>query len=196
MIICKVIDLLVDWGLVVCCYGLGIYVVCKDVYYEISNLIGLVEVLCKQGKEVVSQVLVFEVMFVLLVIVSLLWIKIDEWIYFLWWVCYVDGKLLMLEDSYMLVKLFCNLLLSYLEGLKFDYIEKECGIIISGNYEMLMLVLVDKQLVCLMNVLEQMLLLCIIFFFYSDSGEFFNYLVMFCNVSEYQVDYYLCCVQV
>lgn len=33
MIICKVIDLLVVWGLVVCCYGSGIYLVCKDVLY-------------------------------------------------------------------------------------------------------------------------------------------------------------------
>ncbi|STV18822.1 HTH-type transcriptional regulator YidP [Klebsiella pneumoniae subsp. ozaenae] len=59
---------------------------------------------------------------------------------------YVDGKPLMLEDSYMPVKLFRNLSLSHLEGSKFDYIEKECGIIISGNYETLTPVLADKQL--------------------------------------------------
>jgi DNA-binding GntR family transcriptional regulator len=52
----------------------------------------------------------------------------------------------MLEDSFMPVKLFRNLSLAHLEGSKFDYIEKECGITISGNYESLTPVLADKQL--------------------------------------------------
>ena len=108
---------------------------------------------------------------------------------------YVDGKPLMLEDSYMPVKLFRNLSLSHLEGSKFDYIEKECGIIISGNYETLTPVLADKQLARSMNVPEQTPLLRITSLSYSDSGELLNYSVMFRNASEYQVDYHLRRVQ-
>ncbi|STT00295.1 HTH-type transcriptional regulator YidP [Klebsiella pneumoniae] len=135
----------------------------------------------KQGKEVVSQVLAFEVMPAPPAIASLLRIKIDERIYFSRRVRYVDGKPLMLEDSYMPVKLFRNLSLSHLEGSKFDYIEKECGIIISGNYETLTPVLADKQLARSMNVPEQTPLLRITSLSYSDSGEFLNYSVMFRN---------------
>ena len=62
MTIRKAIDLLVDWGLVVRRHGSGTYVARKDVHHETSNLTGLAEVLRKQGKEVVSQVLAFEVM--------------------------------------------------------------------------------------------------------------------------------------
>ena len=58
---------------------------------------GLAEVLRKQGKEVVSQVLAFEVMPAPPAIASLLRIKIDERIYFSRRVRYVDGKPLMLE---------------------------------------------------------------------------------------------------
>ncbi|WP_251268765.1 UTRA domain-containing protein, partial [Enterobacter hormaechei] len=83
------------------------------------------------------RVLVFEVMPAPPAIASLLRIQIDERIYFSRRVRYVDGKPLMLEDSYMPVKLFRNLSLVHLEGSKFDYIEKECGITISGNYETL-----------------------------------------------------------
>lgn len=155
MTIRKAIDLLVDWGLVVRRHGSGTYVARKDVHHETSNLTGLAEVLRKQGKEVVSQVLAFEVMPAPPAIASLLRIKIDERIYFSRRVRYVDGKPLMLEDSYMPVKLFRNLSLSHLEGSKFDYIEKECGIIISGNYETLTPVLADKQLARSMNVPEQ-----------------------------------------
>lgn len=191
MTIRKAIDLLVDWGLVVRRHGSGTYVARKDVHHETSNLTGLAEVLRKQGKEVVSQVLAFEVMPAPPAIASLLRIKIDERIYFSRRVRYVDGKPLMLEDSYMPVKLFRNLSLSHLEGSKFDYIEKECGIIISGNYETLTPVLADKQLARSMNVPEQTPLLRITSLSYSDSGEFLNYSVMFRNTSDYQVDYHL-----
>ena len=177
MTIRKAIDLLVDWGLVVRRHGSGTFVARKDVHHETSNLTGLAEVLRKQGKEVVSQVLAFEVMPAPPAIASLLRIKIDERIYFSRRVRYVDGKPLMLEDSYMPVKLFRNLSLSHLEGSKFDYIEKECGIIISGNYETLTPLLRITSLS------------------YSDSGEFLNYSVMFRNASEYQVDYHLRRVQ-
>lgn len=194
MTIRKAIDLLVDWGLVVRRHGSGTYVARKDVHHETSNLTGLA-VLRKQGKEVVSQVLAFEVMPAPPAIASLLRIKIDERIYFSRRVRYVDGKPLMLEDSYMPVKLFRNLSLSHLEGSKFDYIEKECGIIISGNYETLTPVLADKQLARSMNVPEQTPLLRITSLSYSDSGEFLNYSVMFRNASEYQVDYHLRRVQ-
>ncbi len=55
----------------------------------------------------------------------------------------------------MPVKLFRHLSLGHLEGSKFDYIEKECGITISGNYETLTPVLADKQLARSMNVPER-----------------------------------------
>ncbi|STV28177.1 HTH-type transcriptional regulator YidP [Klebsiella pneumoniae] len=82
------------------------------------------------------------------------------------------------------MKLFRNLSLSHLEGSKFDYIEKECGIIISGNYETLTPVLADKQLARSMNVPEQTPLLRITSLSYSDSGEFLNYSVMFRNAAS------------
>lgn len=172
MTIRKAIDLLVDWGLVVRRHGSGTYVARKDVHHETSNLTGLAEVLRKQGKEVVSQVLAFEVMPAPPAIASLLRIKIDERIYFSRRVRFVDGKPLMLEDSYMPVKLFRNLSLSHLEGSKFDYIEKECGIIISGNYETLTPVLADKQLARSMNVPEQTPLLRITPFPTATAASF------------------------
>jgi len=191
MTIRKAVDLLVGWGLVVRRHGSGTFVARKDVHHETTNLTGLVEVLRRQGKEVQSQVLQFEVMPAPPAIASQLRIQINERIYFSRRVRYVEGKPLMLEDSYMPVKLFRSLSLGHLEGSKFDYIEKECGITISGNYESLTPVLADKQVASLLNVAEQTPLLRITSLSYSDSGEFLNYSVMFRNASEYQVDYHL-----
>ncbi|MCS2157682.1 GntR family transcriptional regulator [Scandinavium sp. H11S7] len=191
MTVRKAIDLLINWGLVERRHGSGTFVTRKDVYHETTNLTGLVEVLRQQGKEVRSEVLIFEVMPAPPAIASQLRIQINERIYFSRRVRYVDGKPLMLEDSYMPVKLFRNLSLIHLEGSKFDYIENECGITITGNYESLSPVLADKQLAQQMNVAEQTPLLRITSLSYSDSGEFLNYSVMYRNASEYQVDYHL-----
>jgi len=181
MTIRKAIDMLIGWGLVVRRHGSGTYVARKDVHHETTNLTGLAEVLKRQGKEVTSEVLIFEVMPAPPAIASQLRIQINEG----------EDNPLMLEASYMPVKLFRNLSLAHLEGSKFDYIEKECGITISGNYESLTPVLADKQLSAQMNVPEQTPLLRITSLSYSDSGEFLNYSVMFRNASEYQVDYHL-----
>jgi len=191
MTIRKAIDLLVGWGLVVRRHGSGTFVARKDVHHETTNLTGFVEVMRQQGKHVSSKVLVFELMPAPPAIASQLRIQINERIYFSRRVRYVNEKPLMLEDSYMPVKLFRNLSLVHLEGSKFDYIEKECGITISGNYETLTPVLADKQLASLINVPEHTPLLRITSLSYSDSGEFLNYSVMFRNTSEYQVDYHL-----
>lgn len=191
MTIRKAIDLLVSWGLVVRRHGSGTFVARKDVHHETTNLTGLVEVLRRQGKEVQSKVLLFEVMPAPPAIASQLRIQINERIYFSRRVRYVDGKPLMLEDSYMPVKLFRTLSLGHLEGSKFDYIEKECGITINGNYESLTPVLADKQLAQTLNIPEQTPLLRITSLSYNDSGEFLNYSVMYRNTSDYQVDYHL-----
>ncbi len=119
-------------------------------------------------------------------IASQLRIQINERIYFSRRVRYVEGKPLMLEDSYMPVKLFRTLSLAHLEGSKFDYIEQECGICISGNYESLTPVLADKQLATVLNIEEHTPLLRITSLSYSDSGEFLNYSVMFRNTRDYR----------
>ncbi|WP_039054868.1 GntR family transcriptional regulator [Enterobacter sp. Bisph1] len=187
----KAIDLLVSWGLVVRRHGSGTFVARKDVHHETTNLTGLAEVLRRQGKEVHSKVLLFEVMPAPPAIASQLRIQVNERIYFSRRVRYVDGKPLMLEDSYMPVKLFRTLSLGHLEGSKFDFIEKECGITIDGNYESLTPVLADKQLAQTLNIQEQTPLLRITSLSYNDSGEFLNYSVMYRNTRDYQVDYHL-----
>lgn len=191
MTIRKAIDLLVAWGLVVRRHGSGTYLVRKDVLHQTASLTGLVEVLKRQGKTVTSQVLIFEIMPAPPAIASQLRIQINEQIYFSRRVRFVEGKPLMLEDSYMPVKLFRNLSLQHLEGSKFEYIEQECGILIGGNYESLTPVLADRLLARQMKVAEHTPLLRITSLSYSESGEFLNYSVMFRNASEYQVEYHL-----
>lgn len=191
MTIRKAVDLLISWGLVVRRHGSGTYVAQKDVHHETTNLTGFIEVMKNQGKQVISEVLEFVVMPAPPAIASQLRIKIDERIYYSRRVRSVDGKPLMVEDSYMPVKLFRNLSLAHLEGSKFTYIEDECQIVICGNYESLTPVLADKKMAALLNIEPLTPILRITSLSYSDNGQFLNYSVMFRNASEYQVDYHL-----
>ncbi|MFC0225281.1 GntR family transcriptional regulator [Serratia aquatilis] len=191
MTIRKAVDLLIGWGLVIRRHGSGTYVAKKDVYHETTNLTGFIEVMRNQGKQVVSEVLEFVVMPAPPAIASQLRIKIDERIYYSRRVRFVEGKPLMVEDSYMPFKLFRNLSVAHLEGSKFSYIEDECKIVICGNYESLTPVLADKKMAALLNIEQQTPILRITSLSYSDDGQFLNYSVMFRNASEYQVDYHL-----
>ncbi|XNM48066.1 UTRA domain-containing protein [Escherichia coli] len=125
------------------------------------------------------------------VIASQLRIEINEHNLLLPSRCFVEGKPLMLEDSYMPVKLFRNLSLQHLEGSKFEYIEQECGFDLAVIYESLTPVLADRLLARQMKVAEHTPLLRITWLSYSESGEFLNYSVMFRNASEYEVEYHL-----
>lgn len=191
MTIRKAVDLLLGWGLVERRHGSGTYVVKKDVHHETTNLTGFIEVMRNQGKEVITEVLEFVVMAAPPAIASLLRININERIYYSRRVRFVEGKPLMVEDSYMPLKLFSNLSVAHLEGSKFSYIENECHIKVSGNYESLTPVLADKNMAKLLYIKELTPILRITSLSYSDSGEFVNYSVMFRNTSEYQVDYHL-----
>lgn len=144
MTIRKAVDLLVDRGLVVRRHGSGTYVAKKDVHHETTNLTGFIEVMRNQGKEVVSDVLEFVVVPASSAIASQLRININERIYYSRRVRFVDGKPLLVENSYMPLKLLSTLSVAHLEGSKFSYIENECHITVSGNYESLTPVLADN----------------------------------------------------
>lgn len=190
MTIRKAIDLLVAWGLVVRRHGSGTYGAqrCAASNRQPDRAGGGVKTAGKNSHQPGAD---FEIMPAPPAIASQLRIQINEQIYFSRRVRFVEGKPLMLEDSYMPVKLFRNLSLQHLEGSKFEYIEQECGILIGGNYESLTPVLADRSLARQMKVAEHTPLLRITSLSYSESGEFLNYSVMFRNASEYQVEYHL-----
>ncbi len=183
MTIRKAIDLLVAWGLVVRRHGSGTYPGaqrCTASNRQSDRAGGGVKTAGKNGHQ---PVLIFEIMPAPPAIASQLRIQINEQIYFSRRVRFVEGKPLMLEDSYMPVKLFRNLSLQHLEGSKFEYIEQECGILIGGNYESLTPVLADRLLARQMKVAEHTPLLRITSLSYSERAGVFE---LFSDVQKCQ----------
>lgn len=185
------VDLLVEWGLVRRRHGSGTYVAQKDVQHETRGLMGFSELMKQLGRPTVSKVLEFQLMGAPPAIASQLRIKTDERIYYSRRVRSVEGKPLVLEDSYMPCRLFANLSVAHLEGSKFTYIEDECHICIAGNYESFSPILADSTVAGLLHVPEGTPLLRLTSLSYSDTGDYLNYSVMIRNANEYHVDYHL-----
>ena len=187
----KAVDLLIEWGLVRRCHGSGTFVAQKDVQHETRGLMGFCELMKQLGRPTVSEVLEFKIMGAPPAIASQLRIKTDERIYYSRRLRSVEGKPLVLEDSYMPGRLFGNLSVKHLEGSKFSYIEDECHICIAGNYESFSPILADSTVAALFHIAEGTPLLRLTSLSYSDTGDYINYSVMIRNANEYHVDYHL-----
>ncbi|MBL3522933.1 GntR family transcriptional regulator [Serratia plymuthica] len=187
----KAVSLLIEWGLVRRCHGSGTFVAQKDLQHETRGLMGFSELMKELGRPTVSQVLEFRMMGAPPAIASQLRIKADERIYYSRRVRFVEGKPVVLEDSYMPGRLFGNLSVAHLEGSKFAYIEDECHINIAGNYESFSPILADSTIGALLHVAEGTPLLRLTSLSYSDTGDYINYSVIFRNANEYHVDYHL-----
>ena len=142
----KAVDMLIEWGLVERRHGSGTYVTKKDVQHETKGLSGFTELMREQGRSLTSEVLEFRTMPAPPAIASQLRIKVNEPVYFSNRVRSVDGRALLVEESYMPVRLFRTLSVAHLEGSKFAYIENECQLPIAGNYESFSAVLADRRM--------------------------------------------------
>ena len=191
MTIRKAVDMLIEWGLVERRHGSGTYVTKKDVQHETKGLSGFTELMREQGRTLTSQVLEFRTMPAPPAIASQLRVKVNEPVYYSSRIRSVDGRALLLEESYMPVRLFRNLSVAHLEGSKFDYIERECGIAIAGNYECFSAVLADRVTAELLHIEQGAPILRLTSLSYSEDGEFLNYSIMFRNGNDYHVDYHL-----
>ncbi len=191
MTVRKAVDMLIEWGLVERRHGSGTYVTKKDVQHETKGLSGFTELMREQGRSLTSEVLEFRTMPAPPAIASQLRIKVNEPVYFSNRVRSVDGRALLVEESYMPVRLFRTLSVAHLEGSKFAYIENECQLPIAGNYESFSAVLADRRMAELLHIEQGAPILRLTSLSYGENGEFLNYSIMFRNANDYHVDYHL-----
>lgn len=190
MTVRKAIDLLVSWGLVFRKNGSGTFIMHKNVYPGTKNLPGFFKALKNFHGKITSQVLIFQIQSASDAVSAQLQLSDDEKVYYSRRIRSVNNTPLMIEDSYMPVRLFRSLAISHLEGSKFKYIEKEAKIQIGGNYECLTPILAENPIAVLLEVKEKTPILCINSLTYSRQNEFINYSIMYRNTSEYREDHY------
>ncbi|WP_323667014.1 GntR family transcriptional regulator [Pectobacterium punjabense] len=190
MTIRKSVGLLIDWGLVKRVHGSGTYIVQRDLQHGTYGLKGFSELMKELGRSMASKVLEFQLMIVPPAIASLLRMSVGERIYYSRRVRFVEGKPLLLEDSYMPYRLFGNLSVSHLEGSKFSYIEDNCKIKIEGHYESFSPIIADSGVAKLLQVTEGSPLLRLTSLSYSDTGDYLDYSVIIRNTNEYREEYH------
>ncbi|UYB60130.1 GntR family transcriptional regulator (plasmid) [Klebsiella michiganensis] len=191
MTIRKAVNILVNAGLVTRRQGSGTYVSRKNVYQENSSVTGLTELAESKGKKIETKVISFEVIPAPRSIAEQLRVLQGESIFSSRRIRFVDNVPVVVEDSYMPVRLFRNLSILHLEHSKFNFIEKDCGMIIDGYTEGLTPVLSDKTISFLMNIPEHTPLLRITSVYYDNKGNYLNFSIMYRNTNKYQVEYKL-----
>lgn len=191
MTVRKAIEVLVEEGLVERRHGSGTYLLQKDVQHESHALNSFAEHMRLIGRTTNNEVVDFRIIPAPPAIARQLRLKVDESIYFIRRIRYVDGKSCMLEDSYLPVSPFPELSVKHLQGSKFAYIEDEKHIEIAGCYEVFSPILADASVARLLKVGEGTPLLQMTSLSQSVDGAYLDFSIMIYNVHDYQVSFYM-----
>jgi DNA-binding GntR family transcriptional regulator len=97
----------------------------------------------------------------------------------------VNDRPQIIEESYMPVSLFPELTIRTLERSKFEYIEKNLGLIIEGSYQEFSPVIPDKEEERLLNLQGREPVLQITSLSNFQDGTIFDYSIMKFKASEY-----------
>ncbi|EGU38095.1 putative transcriptional regulator [Vibrio ichthyoenteri ATCC 700023] len=146
----KAVDELVKLSLVEKRRGSGTYVLGKQYSHELRGLAGTTEILGGCNKTVRYKVFQFSMITDNPAIHKMLEINEGEALYYIRRVKYVDDLPRIVEDSYMPVSLFPDLNISTLEKSKFDYVERDKGMIIEGSRQEFTAVEPDEALLSLL----------------------------------------------
>ncbi|GAK84961.1 predicted transcriptional regulator of N-acetylglucosamine utilization GntR family [Vibrio ponticus] len=148
----KAVDELVKLNLVEKRRGSGTYVLGKQYSHELRGLAGTSEILGSCNKAVRYKVFQFSMISDNPAIHKMLDMEEHEPLYYIRRVKYIDDLPRIVEDSYMPVALFPDLNISTLEKSKFDYVERDKGMLIEGSRQEFTAVEPDEDLMKLLDM--------------------------------------------
>lgn len=148
----KAIEKLKSDGFVHSRQGSGIFVNSPD-FYEEAIIHSLSEKYSSSGR-LRSKVSIFKKIFADEELASTFNTPVDSIFYFFRRVRFLDGKAICIEETYMPKSLFQNLTGEHLEGSLLDYIEKECGLVISHDSKEIKAIALNQEEAVELNVDE------------------------------------------
>ncbi|EDF8639532.1 GntR family transcriptional regulator, partial [Salmonella enterica] len=131
----KALDILEKEGMIERKHGSGTYVRRKSFIAHVDHMNCLSEIAQNSGKEIVSQIMRFEVQGATHLISRELNITENDPVYYIKRLRIIDNKLAQLEETWLSVGRFPELTVSHMKKSKFSYIENECNVKIIGTFE-------------------------------------------------------------
>jgi DNA-binding GntR family transcriptional regulator len=181
----KAIDELVAIDLIEKKQGSGTYIKQKEVVHLMDQLRSGLESSQEIGQTITSDVLEFAIVYPDDEIANRLKIKTTDRVYYIKRLRKVNDRPQIIEESYMPVSLFPELTIRTLERSKFEYIEKNLGLIIEGSYQEFSPVIPDKEEERLLNLQGREPVLQITSLSNFQDGTIFDYSIMKFKASEY-----------
>ncbi len=190
MTIRRAIDSLVKEGYLERRHGSGCYIINKEVLHENKGLNSLTEQAIKSNKTLTSKVITFSVIPCPTSVAQRLKIKPGESIYYTVRVRYVDDRPVHYEESFLPVSLYPTLSVYHLERSKFDYIEKERGLVIEGNYFTFKPLLVPEGIARHLELQAGELVMQVTSISHAPDGRILDYSMTTENIHRHQATYY------
>lgn len=185
----QAIELLVKENILYKVQGSGTYVKTNKIEHHIYKLQSFYEEMKELNKKPFTKVIDFMVISPEENIASILKIDRNEKVFFIRRLRYADDELLVLEETYLPVKLFPDLTYEVMSKSKYDYIEKK-GYKIKENFQEIIPTLPDEETKKLLELKKSIPILNINVWATLDNGSVFEYTKLYFRSDRYTFKLY------
>ncbi|WOJ32157.1 GntR family transcriptional regulator [Citrobacter koseri] len=187
----KALLLLEEDGMIERKHGSGTYVKQKSFIAHVNHMNSFSEIAHNSGKEVISQIMKFELQTASPLISRELNIKLNDPVYYIKRLRIIDDKPAQLEETWLSVSRFPKLTISHMKKSKFSYIEKECGIKIIGTFETFSPAFPTAEIASILHISTKDPVLKIQTQAVCKNHQPIDYSILYSNAFEFQVKYFL-----
>ncbi|EBB2407996.1 GntR family transcriptional regulator [Salmonella enterica] len=187
----KALDILEKEGMIERKHGAGTYVRRKSFIAHVEHMNCLSEIAKNSGKEIVSQIMRFEVQGATHLISRELNITENEPVYYIKRLRIIDNKLAQLEETWLSVGRFPELTVSHMKKSKFSYIENECNVKIIGTFETFSPIFPTPEIASVPHISTKDPILKIQTQAIDEKHQPIDYSILYSNILEFQVKYFL-----
>ncbi|EOD01210.1 GntR family transcriptional regulator [Caldisalinibacter kiritimatiensis] len=182
----QAIDTLVNEGLLYKVQGSGTYVKEAKIEHNIYTVQGFTEEMRRLNKEPVNKVLEFKMEEPSDKIRQILKLQTGEMTFFVGRLRYVDNIPVVLEKTYLPVKLFPDLSYETMLSSKYEYIEKKKKLNIKESYQEIIPLLPDKETKKLLQLNKDIPILKMKLWSTLENDTVFEYTELYFNSDKYK----------
>ncbi|WP_120170465.1 GntR family transcriptional regulator [Thermohalobacter berrensis] len=182
----QAIDTLVKEGLLYKIQGSGTYVKEAKIEHNIYTVQGFTEEMKKLNKEPVNEILEFKMGEPEENVRKILKIDEGEKTFFVKRLRYVDDIPVVLENTYLPVKLFPDLSYEVMLSSKYEYIEKAKNLRIKESYQEIIPLLPDDNLKKMLKLKDNMPILKVVLWSTLDNNIVFEYTELYFRSDKYK----------
>ncbi len=185
----KATDGLVAKNLLVRTAGLGSVVKPTNFAHKSSEFFSFSEEIKAQGKVSRFEVKVFTVQEAPPQIANILKLNEREMVYYFERACYCDGEIIQYEKTYMSIRKFPDLNISYLENSKFNYVEQIKGLKIDMSAHTVIPTLPPVEIAKMFNIDKFTPIIKANLTTYLKNGDVMDYTEQYFNSQKFQAKY-------